>query len=97
MITSELTQYVSMYNQSTLTYRHTEVCQQRLQPASENLNSICVSDLHLLLTVQCSRKTLPIKIPSCPSTHHCKISHPTDFNGVFCSLHEHPRAEFAVV
>lgn len=66
--------------------------------SGKNLNSIYVSSPHLLLTAQMQREeTLPIKVTSCPSTHHCKVSHPTDFNGVICSLHEHPRAEFAFV
>lgn len=50
------------------------------------------------LTVQLQREeTLPIEVTSCPITHRCKVIHPTDFNGVMFSLHDHLRAELATV
>lgn len=48
------------------------------------------------LTVQ-REETLPMKVTSCPIMHCCKVSHPTDFNGIIFSLHDHLRAEFATV
>lgn len=50
------------------------------------------------LTVQLWwEEALLIKVTSCPITHCCKISYPTDFNGVIFSLCDHLRAEFAAV